>query len=231
MTIEKAFTQWSSAPRNMALACKYRIAVEKVLMKEYGGLDLKKFTEGFCRRLLSRSGEDRELRLRAASVLVLLLEWGGDHGHCQRPLFTYDDIANGSPEPEDAAGVPPSSAGARTPRRVVQIDPETLQAVRVWDSANEPYSVLGIRNIGRAIRNRTAAGGFYWCHPEDAGTFMPSCRCRTVRKEGCPAEAPEPERTADAPVPGALEQYGDDELAAELHRRGWHVELTKTISL
>jgi len=90
MTLKQAFTQWAAAPRNTVLAAKSRQAVQRVLMRQYGDLHLEVFTEAFCRRLFSECREIQELKVKAASVLVYVLQWGGDHGHCQRPKFTYE---------------------------------------------------------------------------------------------------------------------------------------------
>ena len=90
MTLKQAFTQWAAAPRNTVLAARSRDAVQRVLMRQYGDMHLEVFTEAFCRRLFSESSERLELQVKAASILVHVLSWGGDHDHCQRPSFTYE---------------------------------------------------------------------------------------------------------------------------------------------
>jgi len=88
---------WAMAPRNTVLAAKSREAVQRVLMKKYNDIELEQFTESFARRIFSQSSESQEMKVKAASILVYLLEWGGDHGHCKRPTFTYE-IAASTPE-------------------------------------------------------------------------------------------------------------------------------------
>lgn len=90
MTFSKAFTQWAMAPRNTVLAAKSRDAVRRVLMKQWGDIDLEQFSEAFARRIFRESREPLEMQVKAASILVYVLRWGGDHGHCKRPTFTYD---------------------------------------------------------------------------------------------------------------------------------------------
>lgn len=90
MTISQAFTQWAVAPRNTVLAAKSRDAVRRVLMKQWGDIDLKQFSETFARRIFRESREPLEMQVKAASILVYVLQWGGDHGHCRRPKFTYE---------------------------------------------------------------------------------------------------------------------------------------------
>lgn len=61
----------------------------------------------------------------------------------------------------------------RKKRRVAQIDPKTLQVVKVWDSMGQAESTLKIRNVTRAIEKRRCAGGFFWCDEKDIKTFTP----------------------------------------------------------
>ena len=88
MTLKQAFTMWSMAPRNVVLAANSRDAVQKVLMKKWNDVDLEQITESFARRIFLESPEVQELKTKAAAILVYLLQWGGDHGYCQRPTFT-----------------------------------------------------------------------------------------------------------------------------------------------
>ena len=88
MTLKQAFKIWACAPRNTVLAAKSRDAVQRLLMKKWNDIELEQFTESFCRRIFYQSTESLEMKVKAASILVYLLQWGGDHGHCQRPTFT-----------------------------------------------------------------------------------------------------------------------------------------------
>lgn len=88
MTLKQAFTQW--AVTNTVLAANSRNAVQRVLLKEYEDMHLEAFTEAFCRRLFSESNELLELQVKAASILVHVLSWGGDNGYCKHPSFTYE---------------------------------------------------------------------------------------------------------------------------------------------
>lgn len=90
MTFSQAFTQWAVAPRNTVLAARSREPVRSVLMKQWGDVDLEQFSETFARRIFRESSEPLEMLIKAASILVYVLQWGGDHGHCRRPKFTYD---------------------------------------------------------------------------------------------------------------------------------------------
>ena len=88
MTLKQAFTIWAYSPGNTVLAAKSREAVQRVLMKKWNNIGLEQFTEQFCRRIFYQSTESLELKVKAASILVYVLQWGSDNGHCQRPTFT-----------------------------------------------------------------------------------------------------------------------------------------------
>lgn len=83
---------WAMVPGNTVLAAKSRDAVQKVLMKKWNDVELEQITGTFARRIFSESPEPKEMKVKAASILVYLLQWGGDHGYCQRPAFTYDEL-------------------------------------------------------------------------------------------------------------------------------------------
>ena len=203
MTLKQAFTMWACAPRNTVLAAKSRDAVQRVLMKKYNETDLTEFTEPFSQRIFAQSSEAQEMKVKAASILVYLLQWGADHGHCERPNFSYE-IASATPvaEPEPPkVTVKPEALAKRQeelaqrenqeqkeeqpmeeqkktrgkqPIPVAQIDPETLALVKVWPSRCEAERGTGACNIDRAIAKKRMAGGFFWCMPDDAEGFKPN---------------------------------------------------------
>ena len=98
----------------------------------------------------------------------------------------------------------------RAKRKVAQIDPSTLEVVKVWDSMGAAEKELGIRNVTRAIDKKRIAGGFYWCDEKDAATFEPreSMRGRKSGTAGKPAE------TATEPLPTEQKASKDDEDVA-----------------
>ena len=98
----------------------------------------------------------------------------------------------------------------RAKRKVAQIDPSTLEVVKVWDSMGAAEKELGIRNVTRAIDKKRIAGGFYWCDEKDAATFEPreSMRGRKSGTAGKPAGA------ATEPLPTEQKASKDDEDVA-----------------
>ena len=247
MTLKQAFTMWACAPRNTVLAAKSRDAVQRVLMKKYNDMDLEVFTESFCRRIFSQSSETQEVKVKAASILVYLLQWGGDNGHCQRPTFTYE-IASAMPEPsteepkveekpkEEQKEEQPMEEKKKTrgkqPIPVAQIDPETLALVKVWPSRCEAERGTGACNIDRAIAKKRMAGGFFWCMPDDAEGFKPNpLSNRAPKSADTPKHKPSPKPKVEVPVKNDITQFSDQEIIAEMKRRGWKGNVTMTISI
>ena len=100
-------------PRNIVLAANSRDAVQKVLMKKWSDIDLEQITPAFAERIFRESPEAQELKTKAAAILVYVLQWGGDHGHCKRPTFDYNiarqDVIDPTPrksEPDPVADLP-----------------------------------------------------------------------------------------------------------------------------
>lgn len=98
----------------------------------------------------------------------------------------------------------------RAKRKVAQIDPSTLEVVKVWDSMGAAEKELGIRNVTRAIDKKRIAGGFYWCDEKDAATFEPREDMRG-RKSGT---AGKPAGAATEPLPTEQKASKDDEDVA-----------------
>lgn len=98
----------------------------------------------------------------------------------------------------------------RAKRKVAQIDPSTLEVVKVWDSMGAAEKELGIRNVTRAIDKKRIAGGFYWCDEKDAATFEPREDMRG-RKSGT---AGKPAGAAIEPLPTEQKASKDDEDVA-----------------
>ena len=120
MTLKQAYTNWSMAPRNLVLSAKYREGVNQVLMKKYSDTELSEITREFATDIMRNSPAARQLKVQAASALVFTLQWGGDHGHCPRPSFAFNDIV---PADKPAST---GSAPARPKIKVVEV-PEELE--------------------------------------------------------------------------------------------------------
>ena len=134
-------------------------------------------------------------------------------------------------------------------RKICQIDAETLQVIKTYDSCSEGCRAAGVKNIDRAIKRLQLAGGYYWQYPEDVATFADRLAAkRTASKQAKPkVQSAKPKTQVEhkpSPSTGdaqyvlndnqrgtaaheALEVFTDDELLEELDRRGWQGELRK----
>ena len=101
MTIKEVFKEWSIIPEYSTLAEKSRSAVGSILMYKYSDIHLEQFTEGFVRRIFDNSEVSQELKIKAASILVYLLQWGAKKGYCKEPSFDYTIASNSYNEIED----------------------------------------------------------------------------------------------------------------------------------
>lgn len=223
MTLKQAFTIWAYSPGNTVLAAKSREAVQRVLMKKWNDIGLEQFTEQFCRRIFYQSTESLELKVKAASILVYVLQWGSDNGHCQRPTFTiaiareeHERAQKDKAQPDDDSRDPlegidfndetkteknmdEKKTRGKQARKICQIDAETLQVIKTYDSCSEGCRAAGVKNIDRAIKRLQLAGGYYWQYPEDVATFADRLAAkRSASKPQSKTAKPKPKVESDA---------------------------------
>lgn len=258
MTLKQAFTMWSMAPRNIALAKNCRDAVNKILMRKYNDIELEQITETFARRVFSQSNESKEMKVKAASILVYVLSWGGDHGYCQRPTFTYE-VAASTPDvkPEEPmCKVKPEALAKRKeelakrentdimekeekkevvkPREVVQLDPNTLRVLRTFPSANAAETALGCSNIRRAIDRNSMSGGYYWTYPGYETNFKPAKKRgagRPSRPKNISVSQKKPAVVNSEVAKPSIQSFSDEAIIAEIKRRGWKGNITMTVTI
>lgn len=159
MTIKESFKQWSALPENVALANKCRIAVNTVLIKKHGDTELSMIDEETARNLFACCDAAQELKAKAASILVHLMQWGSMNKHCQPPSFDCSVSRETLPE------------GVEIKKEICQLDPQTLAVIKRWPHAHRIHQELGIGNVRRAIERCGIAGGFYWTYSADLDTF------------------------------------------------------------
>ena len=222
MTLKQAFTIWAYSPGNTVLAAKSREAVQRVLMKKWNDIGLEQFTEQFCRRIFYQSTESLELKVKAASILVYVLQWGSDNGHCQRPTFTlaiareeHERAEKDKAQPDDDSRDPlegidfndetkteedmeQKKTRGKQARKICQIDAETLQVIKTYDSCSEGCRAAGVKNIDRAIKRLQLAGGYYWQYPEDVATFADRLAAKRAAKPQSKTAKPKPKVESDA---------------------------------
>ena len=79
------------------------------------------------------------------------------------------DIKRVDIEAESSAAKP--KPRGRAPRPVAQIDPATLEVVKVWPAMGDAERETGACNLDRAIKLVRKSAGYYWCNADDADTF------------------------------------------------------------
>lgn len=132
-------------------------------------------------------------------------------------------------EPKTENNMEPKKTRGKQARQVCQIDPETLQVIHTYDSGSSACRITGAKNLDRAIKKLTTAGGYYWQYPEDVPTFAERLKQKqqtAARVDEVPVLAPAaPEPAPVVKIAHDLSNFSDQELFAELERRGYQGEL------
>lgn len=150
--------------------------------------------------------------------------------------------------------VKPAKPRGKLPRPVAQIDPETLQVVKVWPSCSEAERETSARNLTRVIKRKNISGGFFWCYPEDAKGFKPNpfskpalaqqAEQQEKKRKTVKATEPKPKPATaigqitdsitqpvdevvhqPSPLLKSIDGFTDAELIKALEQRGWKGEL------
>lgn len=148
----------------------------------------------------------------------------------------------------------PAKPRGKLPRPVAQIDPETLQVVKVWPSCSEAERETSASNLTRVIKRKNISGGFFWCYPEDAKGFKPNpfskpalaqqAEQQEKKRKTVKATEPKPKPATaigqitdsitqpvdevvhkPSPLLKSLADFTDAELIHELEQRGWKGDL------
>jgi hypothetical protein len=113
--------------------------------------------------------------------------------------------------------------GGSPVRPVAQLDPETLEVIKVWESIGDAKKAVGSTNIETAIKKLRKSKGFYWCDSDKVEDFKLSLQQKPKRQKRQAQTlvdfGPVGERT--------IADYTDEELWHELERRGWEGNLTR----
>lgn len=162
----------------------------------------------------------------------------------------------------------------REPKPVAQIDPKTLNVVKVWSSRSDAERQLGAHNIDRCVKMIRKSAGFYWCDADQADDFKERLEQKHLLAEEQKRKQAENMRekktksntktakpmslvdkfaeeqqafeqlkrdgklpvASSSPTEGlqphnaatdALKIFTDEELLAELDRRGWQGDLSR----
>jgi hypothetical protein len=134
---------------------------------------------------LAASQETEGAKVRAASVMIQVLQWAHDQEPKESPKveFTLDDLmayVRGEVKAEAKASEKTAEAGkhpgGRPTKPVCQIDPDTLEVIATFDSCNAAMQATGASNIDRAVARVRKSAGFYWSTPDGVKTFAKRLR-------------------------------------------------------
>lgn len=142
ITLKQAWESWRMIPNNMTLATKSRTAFNDILLKMYGNMLLTDFESEVFTRDAFKDVEDKDAKIKAASILVYLMEYGASKGFCKKP--SYDENICLSTEDNNADLPEPThkkSQRGRKPKAEVYKDNsiplEAFQAVSIKEATDQ----------------------------------------------------------------------------------------------
>lgn len=93
MTLKDAYTEWAAIPENTAMAARNRSAVDGILLKDLGQMDVRELTAFVVRKHMASIAEScdeiKKRKVRSASILVQVLKYAAGKSMCVMPDFDY----------------------------------------------------------------------------------------------------------------------------------------------
>jgi hypothetical protein len=114
-------------------------------------------------------------------------------------------------------------------RKVCKLDPKTLQVLATYDSVKEAAEAGGLKKLCGPLSKHHKGNGFYWCYAEEVEAFKPAPppgRAKTALKTA----KQKFEEAITQTIQDMLAKLSDDDLLTELRKRGWHGDISKTIT-
>lgn len=115
-------------------------------------------------------------------------------------------------------------------RKVCKLDPKTLQVLATYDSVKAAAEAGGLKKLCGPLSKHQKGNGFYWCYAEEVETFKPAPppgRAKTTLKRA----KQKFEEAITQTIQEMLAKLSDDDLLTELRKRGWHGDISKTITV
>lgn len=106
ITLKQAWESWRMIPQNMALATKCRSIFNDILLSMHGNMLLTDFESEVFTRDAFKDVEDKEAKIKVASILVYLMEYGASKGYCNKPSYDETIVLN---EEKSAALLEPTN--------------------------------------------------------------------------------------------------------------------------
>lgn len=244
LQLSTAFKGWSMLKQNYRLAANSRDAVQKVLLRTHGTVALCDIDAQTARTIVRSNDELQDVRVKAASILVHLLEYYSAKGYCSKPKFDYtiamdDEVSPAQDNQACKKEAKVKKAKVRKhpvqKRRILQVDTKTGLTVATFGSVSEATSKTGIHNIYRCLKSDRTAGGYAW-REMDAAAVENLLKSATFEMKEDEKDQPQQhcveqpsEETANKALP--ICAYSDLELVDEIRRRGWKGTVRFTYSI
>lgn len=259
MKLNEAFTRYSQTESPPASA--YRQEYYAILKPMMGDVDVKDIDKKRIKDAFDSSGAMLSSKIRAMALLVYILSWAAENGHCNKPNFSTsivwqkedkEEFARAkaivnrmrpTAPPQEPQEVKPKNKpkmtekkeskkkkrGGKPFRKVCKLDPDTLEVLETFDSIKEAAAASGLVKLSSPLSRHQKGNGYYWCYAEEAATFKPAPghgkwpRSMTVAQQKF-------EQAITDHISEVLAKLSDDDLMAELKRRGFTGNITKTVS-
>lgn len=230
MTLSQAYNGWSIQSQNR----KHYNATKEMFRKSWFMLETNQpcsyYTEQVLGEALAKTRVIETYKVNAASVMIQVLEFANfaEPKVNPKPDFTIRDLmkyTRGEVEEnnniKEEKIMETKTSPIKKSKRICQLDPETLKVVMIFESTNKAQKELGITNINRSAKRKTLNGGYYWCYPGEENEFKP--KDIQQKKKGPVAQKPKPFKVKPEVIVKhkTLEDYTNEELVAEIRRRGW----------
>ena len=115
ITLKQAWESWRMIPDNMTLATKSRAAFNDILLSMHGNMLLTDFESEVFTRDAFKDVEDKDAKIKAASILVYLMEYGASKGYCNMPSY------------DETIALPEKPKRGRKPKAEVSSDSKPLR--------------------------------------------------------------------------------------------------------
>ena len=153
MTLNQAYTEWTAISKeNKAQAANNRAAVNSMLLKDLGDMDVRELTAFVVRKHLASIAnscdEIKTMKIRVASILVQVLKYAAGKKACVMPDFDYS-IASEDNRPKVLAEPVSQVLGQEGPANaIVAGSPKPASRRRSLDVSSDGADVAGRGVIG-----------------------------------------------------------------------------------
>ena len=185
MNLNEAYNGWQRVKENSQFYVKTRNDFRKAWLMLPTNKPCSYYTKEVLGEALAASQETEGVKVRAASVMIQVLQWAHDQEPKESPKvkFTLDDLmayVRGEVKAEAKASEKSAEGGkhpgGRPTKPVCQIDPDTLEVIATFDSCNAAMQATGASNIDRAVARVRKSAGYYWSTPDGVKTFAKRLR-------------------------------------------------------